>query len=1027
MSEDKFLTLDVTGMLRYHAEGLQRVAKVIQKNAGYDDLMEHKLTSADRERFGGDVDIAEKRIRAVSLCAERLRTNNHKMILAEFRGVAYDGNTKNNLREFEFFQHLCSPFAEYRTVHNYSHLPRIAAGRLTSEQSSALEKIISDLEKFYHDSNIITASLVHQHVLYSRSYFSFFLSFSLTSAVKPTALVVANDHSPVRVALCMIAKGLSIPRIYLQHAEVTPNFPPLDFEYSVLRNKRSVEAYREAGPLLGRIYVIPRYKEPFAKEKLVRSRLIPTTVVIYPTSRFLVQPLTRLIRVLANNAAVKKIIIKEHPGATGGLGHLSSVADVDFSTAVPEEDHIAIVGNSSVAVELLHQGIPVYQNFDFDPVERDYYGLVKSAITAEISMADAAQVFWKPYDLSEQWLEAYSAWDASAAEEHIQDRMEFLRDMSNLNIPPTAHVKSPRRPMRGRFRAQAKGSLRRNLIKFVNAYPRLWSMAANKLLLGSKRITDRMAVNTDRVGRFLTANTDVQINAPIWRGSGQTPSRARIAQDDRELHRFLFDTLVKFEDPATWLLRNEKVGAFSASQMIAALELAFQERNPALNKVFEGIHDGVNGSAVACWAYLKKVEWGNLSVGQEELDSIANVIHRFDGDLIVKDLLEQALLVAIMRSGTCEQLDRMWQSASLLKLSNLSVTRKMQVLRKLRAERGRSTEADVLLEEIEQQASPFEMLKLENMEFLEGRRGMGWHHADAEQQFLAVAPPDLRREFSVQVKPTFDALRSQMHFMSVRSDKGEADRLLARISNALETKQPFSVIRLSDGEGYLFPGGTFFLDDDVSNRERHWWGTELSADLRANIVAQAREAITSADVVGIPTVYRFIRDHGEGSLSLSRSVQGRGLLEVLAGVSNLVSASTALTEDKVNVSLFSTPEQLLRLLPSAERVVIVSSILRHALPTVLQQHEALEAILLPTHHKTALNEKYNTGSRPLPFAYEGILEELEKTVKPGDLVLVAGGIIGKIFIGRSRAKGAVVLDLGHVVDDWISPNLASVR
>jgi hypothetical protein len=59
--------------------------------------------------------------------------------------------------------------------------------------------------------------------------------------------------------------------------------------------------------------------------------------------------------------------------------------------------------------------------------------------------------------------------------------------------------------------------------------------------------------------------------------------------------------------------------------------------------------------------------------------------------------------------------------------------------------------------------------------------------------------------------------------------------------------------------------------------------------------------------------------------------------------------------------------------------------------------------------------------------YRSILNEIDQIVVPGDLVLVAGGIIGKIFLGRARAKGAVALDLGHVVDDWIHPALPSIR
>jgi hypothetical protein len=1018
---------DVAKMLEFHREGLERVCKVIDGNANYDDLMEHRITEHDRELFGNDIDPLEKSKRAAALFESKFKSRSYKIILPEFAGFACDGSTKNNIREFDFFERICSPKGIKILAQNYSDATRISIWNLSREQKQAAEAIVSDVTNFYLACPKITASLVHQQILYSRSFLSFLTSFSRTGAARPTALVLANDHSPVRVALSMIMKGLGVPRIYLQHAEVTMSFPPLDFEYCVLRNKKSRGTYEAIGPVPGRVFVIPRYPEPFAREILVRPRGRAVTVVIYPTSRIIVAELQRLLITLRSNSAVGKILIKEHPGAAQQLRHQIQVAGVEFAQAIPEEDHIALVGNSSVAIELLHRGIPVYQNFDFDPVSRDYYGFVRSGLTFEVNLAELSSVFWRPYDADDRWLNAFVEWDASANAAYLNDQTQFVNEMTLLAVNSRTNT-SPRlrSSMKGRFRARLKGGVKRGVIRLVNANKKLSSRAANFVLFRASRAANSISVNTDRMGRFLLANTDIEISAPIWKSSSRTIHKATSRKSEIHFVDFLEYTLTQVAKPAEWLRMNEQTEAFSPATLIAALEAMFQNRRPALNTIFEGFRDWPSGSPVGTWVYLKRTEWGNFVVDPAELETISAFVYGYEDDFSTRFLLEQSLLTTILRSGTCDQLDQFWLNASAVKKEKLSTNSIVQVIRKLRGVSGREFEVNNTLKEFERQASDFELLKLRNAEYLEGLV-QGWDHHHAEHQFLKVAPRTLSREFKTYLKPTYDALRPRMELMNVRTCPSEAGYFWRLTQRALDEKAPFSMIRLSDGEGYLFPDRNHLLQEDVANRERHWWGRELPTDLRSEIINEARQAIAEADVVGIPAIYRFIRDHSESSLSLAQSLQGRGLLEVLAGVVNIVSPSAVIAEDKANVALFSDPATLLPLIESARSVIVVSSVVPENLPSIFSSTSRLETITIPTHHKTALNETYSKGSQILPFVYRSILNEIDQIVVPGDLVLVAGGIIGKIFLGRARAKGAVALDLGHVVDDWIHPALPSIR
>lgn len=62
----------------------------------------------------------------------------------------------------------------------------------------------------------------------------------------------------------------------------------------------------------------------------------------------------------------------------------------------------------------------------------------------------------------------------------------------------------------------------------------------------------------------------------------------------------------------------------------------------------------------------------------------------------------------------------------------------------------------------------------------------------------------------------------------------------------------------------------------------------------------------------------------------------------------------------------------------------------------------------------------------MPFIYDTILAGLDD-VGPGDLVLIAGGIVGKILLGHAKEHGAVALDIGSVIDDWVSGGQKSLR
>lgn len=72
----------------------------------------------------------------------------------------------------------------------------------------------------------------------------------------PKVLVVANDHLFYYRALIKEANKRGVKTIYVQHAAVTNKFPPLEFSYSFLDGKDSVEKYKTAGNNSGNIFLL---------------------------------------------------------------------------------------------------------------------------------------------------------------------------------------------------------------------------------------------------------------------------------------------------------------------------------------------------------------------------------------------------------------------------------------------------------------------------------------------------------------------------------------------------------------------------------------------------------------------------------------------------------------------------------------------------------------------------------------------------------------------------------------------------
>jgi hypothetical protein len=1003
-------------ILRYHSEGLDRFARVIDGNKSYNALMSHRLSEEQIAEFPENLDLDTARIRAIALAEKAMRKRSRKILHPTFPGFVCDGRTSNNLREFEFFERICAPLSIKILTKNYADATKRSPRRPAAETDVVLDELLVDIRNFYKSRDKITASLVHQQILYSKSFFNFLVAFTEEDAVLPAALVQANDHSPSRVALSMVLKGLNIPRIYLQHAEVSECFPPLDFEYSVLRNNRSLATYQRIGPIKGKTFVIARELEEPNIDSLFREYGELVDVVIYPTSRVNLDILREMIQQLKNNAHVSNVLIKEHPGAALPLNKLLKDAGVSFLQDFPAIEHVAIVGNSSVAIELIARGIPVYQNFDFDPVERDYYGFVHEGVIQETTFEELSNRFWRPYTTDEIWRTALSQWlpnmrDCETDVAAFQDAMAQIEN----NEQASGTYLAPSIWKRHLLRKKIKSVVKRGFAR----YPRL----AQRIISRLQKNFDKLSSLTYRADKWLKTETG-------YSGTALNLPKKQVIQpivdEGASQREFAIFSIRHLHNPAEWLTQAETLGVLKPINLIRSVDMLIQKRDPSIAGLFKDVAEPRWDSAVGLYTFLIKTEWINSELSLEEIDKIVNFIKISKYDRDVKKRLVFAAFPIVLANGDYKQLTNFISQGSIASWECLPFSRRAQVLRKL-ASLGCKEEFRTRLQDMKETATPLEALKLKNIEFLSGWLKENWNHSDAEASFIAVTPSGVRKDYHELLEPSYTTLRPRMCFMEIRTNPEQREELLDRIKLALISKKEFSCIRLSDREGYLFYGNGFFTLSDVQNCERHWWGTEIAPELRAQIIERAHDAIRSADVVGIPSVHRFIRDVSTKTHSLVMTLQMRGLIDVLTQIATVASPNAVFTEDKMNVGLLGDLDTVVDLASCAQRLVIVTSVQDDYLPPSLRAHENLHHIALPSHYKTHLNKKYVGNNCVLPHVYTQLIEDLEGVSEPGALVLVAGGVVGKILVGRARAKGAVAIDIGHVIDDWVGNRLSPLR
>lgn len=918
-------------IIKLFSDGMLRVLKVVNSNPNYDAIIgEKKLSKPLYSELYADI-----KNKKYSLAADRLMLYIENIGLKVFKmpegaRVVFFGNTKNNIRELNRLKETFKGLPACDVV-NVSRCEIVCIG--VSEETLLLvrECVEKALEKIECNS----LSAVRQLTLYLCYFFSF-LETLTEGGVHLNRGIVSNDHSPIPVAFSMICRLFGMKRLYLQHAEITESFPHLDFEYAILHNENSKLIYDKIKKTSCETYIrenesglsIDEVFESY--ESVLESNNV--NVVIYPSSQFSTEKLSCLINVLNGNVYCDEIKIKFHP---------QHVVEEDFTNfAVPniiEKPHVAIVGNSSVALELALRGNLVVLIDEIDSIAFDYYGFCNEGLIKTIDYSCLAkQRFWK---LNE-----------------------------NINKYQLAVRK----------RLQKKGGDDSNILYKIYV----------EFLLPSQY--------------FIQSKDRLLVNISIYPNSF-----------------FYFE-------------RNIELSNEDAFIRIKDYERLFLDRIIPINDLYKYVSFERCASPDDFWILTKRIEWAGYKADQCELDMLVKYASNVYllGDKYSKWIVSKLFMVCL-RLESCSTMLDFSSNFIGFDLYKCGVNQKIAFLNFLNKHTG-----SACYEELKKIYTPSKDDYLSKIDTLKIKLLVRQtdHSSkilldpiDVEEEYLRAIPESLKDEYTQYFLKFKSNYKDQCGFLNTRLQKDKKNDILSIIRESLLEETPFGMVRLSDGEGYLFPAfecDGLFSETDCLNRERHWWAQELPLSLRTRIREEGIKAINNCDIIGVPNIYRFLRDTNNKTKTYKNSVQGRGLLSVLSGVSQLMLKNKLFVDDKFNLELASDP-LFYDILRSAKKIVVITSAHEKSFSGFFYKYNT-EFLTIPTHSKQFSNEKFNADHNPLPYQLVNFTHKITKIVKPGTLVLIGAGIAGKEFVNTAKLSGGCAIDMGSALDELSNAGIHSL-
>lgn len=250
------------------------------------------------------------------------------------------------------------------------------------------------LVKYFISSGYMKKAYASEFTSFSYAYGYYFEAKRILKRINPFMIIIANDHSLPQRAFFRAAQSLNIKTAYIQHASVSENFPPLEFDFAFLDGQESLDKYTANNrPCKSQVYFYgsPRFDVINALE-IKKSSWgnkcgIAINAVDFP------EKIANLIHKLRQNIDNISITIRSHPAMDDA--YWSTFANENqclFSNPKVQNpfhfiahNDFFISGESSFHLDAVLSGkTSLFYNFTDKPTI-DHYGYLKSGLIKEVS------------------------------------------------------------------------------------------------------------------------------------------------------------------------------------------------------------------------------------------------------------------------------------------------------------------------------------------------------------------------------------------------------------------------------------------------------------------------------------------------------------------------------------------------------------------------------------------------------------------------------------------------------------------
>ena len=235
---------------------------------------------------------------------------------------------------------------------------------------------------------------------YLDAYGYFLVGVVFLKKLKPKALVLSNDHGAQPRALMLAARLLSIPTVYLQHADVTSGFPPLEFDYALLEGTNALRKYAVKNSQC-QIFLVGMARRTLKKE--VREASLYSRLGVAVNHFDSSERIHSILSEIKDALPDMELVLRPHPNDRGrfqSLRNLCSAFGIRYSDPVVELPwqflkHLdfVVAGNSAIVLEAALAGVvPLQHELLLQVQGYDYYGFNEYGIVRNIYSATEIKV-----------------------------------------------------------------------------------------------------------------------------------------------------------------------------------------------------------------------------------------------------------------------------------------------------------------------------------------------------------------------------------------------------------------------------------------------------------------------------------------------------------------------------------------------------------------------------------------------------------------------------------------------------------